>query len=587
MNSSVATLADDNLTRPTDQRGPWAPPFAGADHALPDRSDSEDQLAHHATRDPTGTPPSRTASGDAGRPADRRAQSTKRTHRYRAVPRGGDGGRGVRRRRIGRGDREAGTAVSHSAPTQVHTRPDLAGHRVRLRRRPGRHAWRKLFDRNRCCCVRRRSCSGHGNVTQARRLSPSPSRSAGSCHARGCAGSCSARRACSARSAPAPAPPAPAPPAAPAPAPPAPPAAPAPAPTPPAPAPPPPPPGPTDAELAALHSQALTTRVAFAADARRRRRSGVDGAGRLPRAAAVDSARRNQRCAHRVAHPGHVDRPALPAYQGMGSDRPAREMRLAAVRRAAQHPGQLAEMMVEFWNNHFSTYSGQDDKNVRYAVATDDLAVIRRYAMGRFADLVVNNARSVSMLLYLDNHRSTGSQPNQNYARELMELHVLGEANGYDENDVEFVARIFTGWGLTGRLDTDGLAFQYRLGPSLHRPVEVTITQPDGSTSTFSTPHAIATMPRASRTASTSSTGSCVCRTQRTSSPPSSCAASSSDDPPPSLVASTAAGLPRQRHPDRSGAASHPDERRVHHQRARRCRRRSSCSSACCEPATP
>jgi uncharacterized protein (DUF1800 family) len=175
-------------------------------------------------------------------------------------------------------------------------------------------------------------------------------------------------------------------------------------------------------------------------------------------------------------------------YRGMGSDRPARELRLAAVRRAVQNPGHLAEMMVEFWTNHFSTYSGDDDKNVRYAVATDDLAVIRTHAMGRFADLVVNNARSVSMLLYLDNYRSSGRQPNQNYARELMELHVLGEANGYDEMDVEFVARIFTGWGLAGRLDVDGLRYEYQPSRHFTDPVDVTIVLPDGTTATWSTP---------------------------------------------------------------------------------------------------
>ena len=226
-------------------------------------------------------------------------------------------------------------------------------------------------------------------------------------------------------------------------------------------------------------------------------------------------------------------------YRGMGSDRSAREMRLAAVRRAVQHPGQLAEMMVEFWSNHFSTYSGNDDKNVRYAVATDDIGVIRAHAMGKFADLVLNNARSVSMLLYLDNYRSTGGTPNQNYARELMELHVLGEANGYDEDDVEFVSRIFTGWGLTGRLDTDGLAYQYQPTRHFTGPVDVTITQPDGSTATFSTPgrtdaageqdgidfiNWLVRLPNAAQFIATKLVRRFV-----------------SDTPPPSLVASTAA----------------------------------------------
>lgn len=175
-------------------------------------------------------------------------------------------------------------------------------------------------------------------------------------------------------------------------------------------------------------------------------------------------------------------------YNGQSDDRPARELRHAAVIRASRHEGQLAERMVEFWTNHFSTYSGQDDKNVRYAAASDDRDVIRAHAMGRFADLLLASARSVSMLLYLDNHRSTGNRPNQNYAREIMELHTMGASNGYDEADVEQVARIFTGWGLAGDLGVDGLRFEYRADRHFTGACEVTIVHPDGSVNTFTTP---------------------------------------------------------------------------------------------------
>jgi uncharacterized protein (DUF1800 family) len=176
------------------------------------------------------------------------------------------------------------------------------------------------------------------------------------------------------------------------------------------------------------------------------------------------------------------------AYSGQDNSRPAKELRHAAVIRAARHPGQLAERMVEFWTNHFSVYTGGDDKNVRYVAASDDRDVFRVHALGRFSDLLLANARSVSMQLYLDNYRSTGNRPNQNYAREVMELHTMGASNGYDEADVEQVARIFTGWGLAGRLGTDGLRFAYEPSRHFTGPCEVTITLPDGSTSTFSTP---------------------------------------------------------------------------------------------------
>ena len=175
-------------------------------------------------------------------------------------------------------------------------------------------------------------------------------------------------------------------------------------------------------------------------------------------------------------------------YSGQDSRRPAKELRQAAVIRAARHEGQLAERMVEFWTNHFSTYSGEDDKNVRFAAASDDRDVIRAHAMGRFSDLLLASARSVSMQLYLDNYRSTGSRPNQNYAREIMELHTMGAGNGYDEADVEQAARIFTGWGLEGRLDTDGLRFAYIPRNHFTEPCEVSVVHPDGSVHVFATP---------------------------------------------------------------------------------------------------
>ncbi|HUS43089.1 MAG TPA: DUF1800 domain-containing protein [Ilumatobacteraceae bacterium] len=175
-------------------------------------------------------------------------------------------------------------------------------------------------------------------------------------------------------------------------------------------------------------------------------------------------------------------------YTGEDDNRPAKELRQAAVIRAARHQGQLAERLVEFWSNHFSTYSGNSDKNVRYAAASDDRDVIRAFAMGKFSDLLLASARSVSMQLYLDNYRSTGRRPNQNYAREIMELHTMGASNGYDEDDVEQAARIFTGWGLDGDLDTDGLRFAYHPNDHFTDPCEVTIIHPDGSVNTFSTP---------------------------------------------------------------------------------------------------
>ncbi|HSL59415.1 MAG TPA: DUF1800 domain-containing protein, partial [Acidimicrobiales bacterium] len=165
-----------------------------------------------------------------------------------------------------------------------------------------------------------------------------------------------------------------------------------------------------------------------------------------------------------------------------------RELRHAAVVRAVTHPGQLAELMVDFWTNHFSVYAGNDDKDVKYAVASDDRDVIRPHALGRFADLLLANARSVSMLLYLDNFRSTATRPNQNYARELVELHTMGAFNGYDEDDVDALARVFSGWSLAGRL-RDGDDLRYVFDPARHfsGPITIDITDRDGTVHTWST----------------------------------------------------------------------------------------------------
>ncbi len=105
---------------------------------------------------------------------------------------------------------------------------------------------------------------------------------------------------------------------------------------------------------------------------------------------------------------------------------------------------QLFEVMVEFWSDHFNIHLvnglGPTLKPV------DDREVIRRHALGNFKDLLHASAKSPAMLFYLDNFFNLSSSPNENYARELMELHTLGEGGGYSEFDVKEVARCFTGW---------------------------------------------------------------------------------------------------------------------------------------------
>ncbi len=107
---------------------------------------------------------------------------------------------------------------------------------------------------------------------------------------------------------------------------------------------------------------------------------------------------------------------------------------------------QLYEKMVEFWSDHFNIYLWKD--NVAGLKVVDDRDVIRKHALGTFPALLKASALSAAMMLYLDNAFSKPADPNQNYARELMELHTLGVDGGYTQQDVIEVARCFTGWGV-------------------------------------------------------------------------------------------------------------------------------------------
>jgi hypothetical protein len=125
----------------------------------------------------------------------------------------------------------------------------------------------------------------------------------------------------------------------------------------------------------------------------------------------------------------------------------------ARLYRAVYSERQLYELMVEFWTDHFNIPISDllTDKII------DDREVIRKHALGRFRDLLFASAQSPAMLYYLNNDSSDKEHPNENYARELMELHTLGVDGGYTEEDVKAVARALTGW--TVRESWDGMFF--------------------------------------------------------------------------------------------------------------------------------
>jgi uncharacterized protein (DUF1800 family) len=134
------------------------------------------------------------------------------------------------------------------------------------------------------------------------------------------------------------------------------------------------------------------------------------------------------------------------------------ELQTARMLRAVASERQLQEVMVDFWFNHFNVFAYKGE--VRWYVTAYEREVIRPNALGRFPDLLRATARHPAMLFYLDNwlsvrpghtirfgpNRGRPAGLNENYARELMELHTLGVDGGYSQQDVTEVARAFTGW---------------------------------------------------------------------------------------------------------------------------------------------
>src|SRR6266700_7638958 len=168
------------------------------------------------------------------------------------------------------------------------------------------------------------------------------------------------------------------------------------------------------------------------------------------------------------------------------------ELVQAKLLRAIYSERQLQEVMTDFWFNHFNVFIGKGAD--RYLLTSYERDVIRPHAMGKFEDLLVATAQSPAMLFYLDNWLSVGpnsevangipkhnrrraryrplvvkqtkgkrSGLNENYGRELMELHTLGVNGGYTQKDVTEVARVLTGWTLKQPREGGGFTFEQRM----------------------------------------------------------------------------------------------------------------------------
>jgi len=154
----------------------------------------------------------------------------------------------------------------------------------------------------------------------------------------------------------------------------------------------------------------------------------------------------------------------------------ARDLSEAKILRAVYSNRQLDEVLVDFWYNHFNIYldKGAD----RYLVTEYERDAIRPHVLGKFRDLLEATAKSPAMLFYLDNWQSVGPDAprprnpnnkqarrglNENYGRELLELHTLGVDGGYTQKDVTEVARCFTGWTINQPQRGGKFAFNPRL----------------------------------------------------------------------------------------------------------------------------
>ena len=144
--------------------------------------------------------------------------------------------------------------------------------------------------------------------------------------------------------------------------------------------------------------------------------------------------------------------------------------------RAVYSNRQLEEVLVDFWLNHFNVFNGKGQGRVLLTSYERD--AIRPHVLGHFKDLLLATARHPAMLFYLDNwqsqvaaRRSAPPPPgvrrpglNENYGRELMELHTLGVDGGYTQDDVIAVARAFTGWTI---YDLQKFA-EFQFNPAMH-----------------------------------------------------------------------------------------------------------------------
>lgn len=175
--------------------------------------------------------------------------------------------------------------------------------------------------------------------------------------------------------------------------------------------------------------------------------------------------------------PSSAPKPTVMSLQPNKPQQIVTDLQRAKLLRAVYSERQLYEVIVDFWENHFNIFVNKNAN--RWLMTSFDRESVRPFVLGRFRDLLGSVARSPAMLYYLDNWQSsvtrnypaTKDRParqtggiNENYARELLELHTLGVNGGYTQKDVQEVARCFTGWTIR-KPEQEGT---FLFDPSMH-----------------------------------------------------------------------------------------------------------------------
>ncbi len=174
------------------------------------------------------------------------------------------------------------------------------------------------------------------------------------------------------------------------------------------------------------------------------------------------------------------------------------EMRRAGqwwAERMLKTPRPLEEKLTLFWHDHFAT---SQEKVLHFDLMLKQVDTLRRHASGNFHDLLVAVAQDPAMLIWLDNKDNVKGKPNENFAREVMELFAMGEGQGYSEHDIREMARAFTGWTMPP-LETVKDEARFVDDPKLHDDGPKTVFGRTGNWNGYDAINLILERPQASR----------------------------------------------------------------------------------------